>query len=272
MMVGTAYADKLAIDSVGKNDIMTIGVYNGTYTQKYNIRVISILDAAPALKLSKLPQVSEQSVGISLSLYQRIAKNAVGNHQQLPVRRVLIKERGGLSKDDKNELFSKISNFVFNGNAGSVDIWDFRDYEGNLKQSESIVMIIFISVMIIAMFLSFFSLASSMTANIFEQVKEIAVMRALGVNRRGVTLIFVYEAFVLVFANSIMGLSIGCIVGFTMSLQRVLFTQLPIHFEFPWVYSIVIFVVSILTAFLSTYLPARRVMSKSISDISRITS
>lgn len=80
----------------------------------------------------------------------------------------------------------------------------------------------------IVMLLCFFSLVASMSANIMEQSKEIAVLRSLGITRNRVIFLYVYEAFILVMASSLLGLFIGTLVGWTMVLQRVLFVQLPL--------------------------------------------
>lgn len=72
-----------------------------------------------------------------------------------------------------------------------------------------VINIIFTVVIIIVMFLCFFSLTSSMSANIVQQSKEIAIMRSLGITRIGMILLYAYEAFVLVFSSSFLGLAIG---------------------------------------------------------------
>ncbi len=68
------------------------------------------------------------------------------------------------------------------------------------------------------MFLCFFSLSSSMTANLLEQTKEIGIMRAMGITKKRIISLYVYEAFVLVMASSLLGILIGTMVGFTMTL------------------------------------------------------
>jgi ABC-type antimicrobial peptide transport system permease subunit len=86
----------------------------------------------------------------------------------------------------------------------------------------------------ITMFLCFFSLSSSMSANLYEQSKEIGIMRATGLTKKRVYLLYIYEAFVLVLSSSLLGILIGTIVGFTMTLQQILFTEIPLVFYFPW--------------------------------------
>ena len=88
---------------------------------------------------------------------------------------------------------------------------------------ENILNMLFGIVIPIIMFLCFFSLSSSMTANIYEQNKEIAIMRAIGFTKSVVARLYIYEAFILVSASSVLGVFIGVIIGYIMTMQRVLF-------------------------------------------------
>ena len=72
---------------------------------------------------------------------------------------------------------------------------------------------IFNVVIAITMFICFFSLSSSMTGNLYEQVKEIAVMRSIGFSKGVIMKLFIYEAFILVLSSSFSGVVIGTWVG-----------------------------------------------------------
>ena len=115
------------------------------------------------------------------------------------------------------------------------------------------------------MLLCFFSLTSAMSANILTQAKEIAVLRAIGLTRWQVIRTYIYEAFILVFASSILGIFIGSLVGWLMVLQQVLFLNLPLKFYFPYLQTLVVFLVSVLTALVSTCGPARALLVKPIA-------
>ncbi len=136
-------------------------------------------------------------------------------------------------------------------------------------QAESTLEIIFNVVIAITMFICFFSLSSSMTGNLFEQCKEISVMRAIGCTKNTITKLYIYEAFILVVASSFSGVCIGTIVGWSISFQRSMFINLPTPFLFPWKEFCFIFTVSILCAIFSTLSPSRQLMSKSIPEISK---
>ena len=72
------------------------------------------------------------------------------------------------------------------------------------------------------MFLSFFALSANMSANIYEQSKEIAVMRAIGFKSYRIKMLYFYEALVLVLASSMLGVLIGMIISYTFTLQQTL--------------------------------------------------
>ena len=90
-------------------------------------------------------------------------------------------------------------------------------------------------IIVITMFLCFFSLSSSMSANLYDQTKEIGILRALGYTRFRLVLLYVYEAFILVIASSFLGLMVGTIAAFTMVLQYSEFVGSPPVMYFPWV-------------------------------------
>jgi len=73
------------------------------------------------------------------------------------------------------------------------------------------------------MFLCFFSLVASMTANLFDQTKEIAVLRAIGFTSYRIKVLYFYEAALLVLSSCLLGISIGMTVGYSMMLQQNMF-------------------------------------------------
>lgn len=56
-----------------------------------------------------------------------------------------------------------------------------------------------------------------MTGNLYEQCKDIAVMRSIGFTKSIITKLYIYEAFILVAAASISGVGIGAIAGYSIS-------------------------------------------------------
>jgi ABC-type antimicrobial peptide transport system permease subunit len=119
------------------------------------------------------------------------------------------------------------------------------------------------------MFLCYFALSSATTANMMEQTKEIGVLRAIGMKKSRVYILYLYETFIMIFTGCITGILVGTTIGWTMMLQRVLFTNVPIPFYFPWMQMIVMFFISGVCAFLATIFPAHNILKREISDIFR---
>lgn len=92
---------------------------------------------------------------------------------------------------------------------------------------------IFNIIIIITMSLCFFSLSSSTTANLYDQQKEIGILRALGFTRIRIVMLYSYESFILVMASSILGVLVGTVAAFTMVAQFTAFAGLPTVFYFP---------------------------------------
>jgi len=87
-----------------------------------------------------------------------------------------------------------------------------------MVQVELILDSIFNILIVITMLLCLFSLVSSMSANLFDQTKEIGVLRAMGFTKNRIKMLYFYEAFILVIASSLLGIMIGTTVAFTMVL------------------------------------------------------
>ena len=85
-----------------------------------------------------------------------------------------------------------------------------------------------------------------------------------------IRLLFFYEALILVFASCMLGVFVGMITGFTMTMQQNLFLQRIDPLFFPWYQTIEILILSIICAFLSTFAPASQLVAKPIGSIFRI--
>ena len=69
------------------------------------------------------------------------------------------------------------------------------------------------------MFLCFFSLFSNMSANIYEQRKEIGVLRVMGLTKYRIRMLYFYEALIIVLGACTLGVQIGAAVGYSLILQ-----------------------------------------------------
>jgi ABC-type antimicrobial peptide transport system permease subunit len=113
-----------------------------------------------------------------------------------------------------------------------------------------------------SMTISFFALVSSTYVTVLEQLREIGVLRSVGISRWRMLRCYVYEALIIVLSSVILGLLIGVAMGWTMSAQRILFSQLPIPFSVPWSLFLIMCALSVIFGFVAAVLPLRSVLWK----------
>merc|ERR1712000_359741 len=90
--------------------------------------------------------------------------------------------------------------------------------------------------------------------------REIGILRAIGLSRWRVLRCYVHEALLVVVSSVLMGLIIGTVLGWTMSAQRILFSQLPIPFSIPWRLFLVMFGISVILAFFAALWTLRKTL------------
>ena len=183
--------------------------------------------------------------------------------------RVFVKLKDPHNHDHMTKLITQIRGSFTDQERVDLEILNFLEMDEQNKKIKSILDIIFNIVIAITMFLCFFSLCSSMSANLLDQTKEIGIMRAMGFTRMRMKFLYFYEAFILVSASCLLGVMIGTIIGFTMVLQQTQFNGIPLTFYFPWSQFFMIMVISMVCAWGSSWGPTKQLVKKEIATIFR---
>jgi len=247
------------------NQMEATQVDSTSYRYYRTLSVLGFLDSTPAFKVSPFPLVGGQAVLVSFPTYVNLTGGFIQSVSSVPLNRLLLKIPPKLPKPTRDDLRVRLEETSL----GIGRIWDYeRDIEP-LVIPTTILKYIFSLTTLIAMFICFFSLTSSMFTNVYEQVKEIGVLRALGVTTGRMKRVYVYEAFVLVLTSSVLGIMIGMAIGYAMTMQQSLFTQLPLPFVFPWLVMITVFVGSVLFAVIASWAPISHIMGMQIVHIFR---
>ena len=235
-----------------------------------------LLDSAGGLQMNSQPSmfVTRDAI-ISFPQYldilqkcrnyfaEEISEFRYVGYSNLPLWGINIKPKESATEEEIDEINSIIK---FNGPAG-VDLWFFSSLNNRLDMISNIIFLIFYIISSVVLIFCLFNLTASMTINIFEQKKEIAIMRSLGMKRRHVVFVYVAEAFILILTSSVIGTIIGSIISYTMALQWGVFTNVNVAYNLPLGSVIVIILISILGGIFSTYIPARNMLNRSISDL-----
>eukprot|EP01130_Rhizamoeba_saxonica_P014410 TRINITY_DN6293_c0_g1_i1.p1 TRINITY_DN6293_c0_g1~~TRINITY_DN6293_c0_g1_i1.p1 ORF type:complete len:1033 (-),score=164.52 TRINITY_DN6293_c0_g1_i1:42-3140(-) len=277
-IVGTIYQDSLGLEldkefllkvvTQTQSDDEELGLVE---EKRWVLKPLAFLDSSPFFTFSPYPiqGFSPQDVLVSMPTFLKLTNGAYKNFHELPYKHVLIDLRKNITDNYIRKMKSDLRK-ITNLGRGSFSIWDYRRETEIFDSTEVAMNLFFNFTTVIAMAISFFSLLSSMFTNVREQSKEIGVMRAMGITKFRMIRVYIYEAFVLVLSSSLLGVMIGMSVGYTMTLQQILFTQLPLSLEIPYYLMITVFVMSIVFAILAAYSPIKRVTDLKIVQIFRL--
>lgn len=231
------------------------------------LSVGAFVSLAPAFYFSKFPQITRQDSLISFPSYVRLSLGAVPNADQIPLQRFLIQFTDDITSSQLDQVKRELNNMARFASGASV--WDYRTLQTPLQTTEKVLSYFFNFATGVAMMVCFFSLSSSMYTNIFEQTKEIGILRAIGISKFSVYRIYIYEAMCLILASSVSGVAIGAFVSYTMILQRILFTQLPIPFVLPYNILLVVSGCSVVFAVSASWGPISFLLRQKIVTILR---
>ena len=235
-----------------------------------------ILDSAGGLQMNSQPsmRVTRDAI-ISFPQYLDILQKCRNyfseesgefrfiGYKNLPIWGVNIKTKDLVTEKEVKE----ISNIVKYYGPANIDLWLLSNLNNRLGMISNIVFLIFYIISSVVLIFCLFNLTASMTINIYEQKKEIAIMRSLGMKRRHVIFVYIAEAFILILSSSIIGTIVGSIISYTMALQWGIFTNVNVAFTLPTGSIIVIVIISIIGGIFSTYIPARNMLNKSIAEL-----
>ena len=116
----------------------------------------------------------------------------------------------------------------------------------------------------IALVIAFFLLLTATTQNIQEALGEYGVLRAVGLTKDEGQRIFLYESFTVVLGAGILGFGIGMIIICLVTSQFYLFVELEWEIEFPTWLFITLIIVTVVTTYLSVYIPMRKIKNRSV--------
>jgi len=277
---GTAVADKLSA-AVGDDVHLKVDLDDGSTVNSAflyeRVRASLLLDSAAGLDVSSFPSGFSPDVITSLHTMRRLAAAAADTRTgytpptgefadgnggfasvtDVPLQRFLVDIDEAATDEDLDEIRALLAVSQFSG--PMLSVWDIRDELEPIEIANEVMSYFFNVTTGAAMLVSFFSLLASTYANVYEQTKELGVLRALGLSRFAMYRLVAGEAFVIVASACLLGAAVGTIVGYTLMLQQTLFTQLPLTFETDPSLLLTMLGVSLISAILAAVGPVKAV-------------
>ncbi|KAH3764102.1 permease family protein [Pelomyxa schiedti] len=252
---------------------LKMGYYTASYYRlsfRYLAKARALTAMMPTFLYSKYRAFAwYQPILVSMDQYQRLLEDVARGSSTVaperpPMEKLLIATKSGTTSTQVEGLANDLSNFLVDD---YTTVTDTQKTVRTTTTALSMLNLFFITVAAIAMFLCFFILWLSFTANVEENSWEFAVLRSIGLEANQVILLYVYEALCLVLGCSILGSIIGILVAVVLTLQFNLFTQLPFKFAFPYALFFASFGMAIVISLLGSFLPATVIRHKKIGSV-----
>lgn len=240
---------------------------NTEVRHRATLRPIATLDTAPAITASKYTEAKGDVVVSIPGLFRHLHESRVsvlnGNVAKIRLR---------INDPKWYDFIADLLTGSIAAMGHPVTVKSIRDETSTIAEASQVLNLFFIAAEIMILVICFFSLMSSMTTNVLDSSKEIGVLLCLGMTHFQVYRVYVWEAFVLVVSSGIMGLIVGLVVAYTMQLQNILFTQLPLPFPFPYIQLSVLVGIGLLSALASSISPVAYLLGlPSVTHILRRT-
>ncbi|ESL06492.1 hypothetical protein TRSC58_05833 [Trypanosoma rangeli SC58] len=273
VIISTSVYSDLKSKSFADRFLLVVGLITDSVKRtvenvRYALKPSAVLDAAPQVTMSKYRGIT----GTLLTSFPTLARLSGTDYlsvRSLTLSAVSLRVSG---KVDVELVSQTISKYLRRSRITAFRIRDDGTTVQYLSIAERIIGFFFTFTQVITMAICFFSLLASITANVSESVKEIGIYLCIGMTKLQIHRIFLWEAFVIIIASAVLGLAVGVMVGYSMQLQNQLFSQLDVGFAFPYPQVVVIGVMAVGAALLSSFPPVAAILRlPSITHILRRT-
>ena len=111
-------------------------------------------------------------------------------------QKIYIKYKDGVDSATKKQIVDDLYDALIVD--WSVRISTYSGEDTDLVKLKELLTMTFDGCIFVVMFMSFFSLSASMSANLYGQTKEIGILRSIGLTNWQVSRIYFYEAIIVV--------------------------------------------------------------------------
>ncbi|WP_287585290.1 ABC transporter permease [Candidatus Borrarchaeum sp.] len=120
------------------------------------------------------------------------------------------------------------------------------------------------------MVIALFGLTASCYTTIQESIREIGIMKSVGLKRKHITNIFMFESIILTMAAGLSGTFVGYFTGLSLIAQQSIFTEQPLPLYIPWLELGLVIVASIIIGAIGAWIPSRIISKKNTAEILRM--
>ncbi|GAA2722588.1 MULTISPECIES: FtsX-like permease family protein [Streptomyces] len=181
-----------------------------------------------------------------------IDKEALAPHQsQIDDRQVMIKTKGGATEATKDRLAKAL------GDNPAIQIQTKQDISDNISKAIGLLLNMLYGLLGMAVVVAVLGVVNTLAMSVFERQQEIGMLRAIGLDRKGIKRMVRLESLVISLFGGVMGVGLGVFFGWAAGdlIKKALSTY---ELVLPWGSMAVFLLLAALVGMLAALWPARR--------------
>eukprot|EP00484_Ammonia_sp_Unknown_P003457 CAMPEP_0197077108 /NCGR_PEP_ID=MMETSP1384-20130603/212450_1 /TAXON_ID=29189 /ORGANISM="Ammonia sp." /LENGTH=1442 /DNA_ID=CAMNT_0042515967 /DNA_START=143 /DNA_END=4471 /DNA_ORIENTATION=- len=171
------------------------------------------------------------------------------------------------NEHDRTEIVDLVNSIL---NKDYVSVTDTVETINGVEATMRLLSILFELVALLTMLLCFFISFISFRQNVYDNIYQFGVLRAIGLDNMHILGLFVAEALIITISSLAMGSLIGCTQSVLITLQSQILTESIFVFLFPTKLYIILVIASFLIAAFSSILPSIILIKTPPSHILRL--
>ncbi|MGK2309854.1 ABC transporter permease [Cutibacterium sp. V947] len=166
--------------------------------------------------------------------------------------------------EDRSDLSSVLTVMVSSTSAGTdsqhTEVGGGALIGGIIELVLKALLIVMTALLGVAVLIALIGVANTLSLSVLERRRESALLRAMGMQRRGLRLMLLYESIQV----GMVGVVVGMVAGFYFawlgirSIFRVASDTVPVHFSIDWPWTLGLIAICLVAACLASVLPGRR--------------
>jgi putative ABC transport system permease protein len=172
---------------------------------------------------------------------------------------VFVRAADDVSVDEARAVLDEVA-----GEFPNIEIDDQAQFKEEQNRLIDQVFGIVLVLLVLSVIISSFGIANTLALSIYERVRELGLLRAVGMQRRQLGWMIVLEAVIVSLLGAVLGIGIGILFGWAM--QLALADVGVSEFAVPWGLLVVFAVVAAILGLIASILPAIRASRIKVLD------
>ncbi len=248
-------------------DKVRIFIQRGDEQEKYEFKIVGMASTMPGF-IEEFGGTRSQSYEGGVLVSQQTYLKIIDIPEPTWLSKIFIKLQD--DKFDEAESIEEDIDDLFQ-NDYDYEIYNLEKMVEQQEQFFAIVDALFTMILGATVFICLFGILSSSYSTIMERKKEIGIIRTLGLKGKEINRMFILEALIIMLSAGTVGILVGYFTGWLVTSNFALFADLPYRPVFPYMNSIMLYLLSFVFIWAGMYLMLRKSRKRKIIDIYRET-